>query len=153
GILRLIVPTLTELGSFELRENELFVEEDKGGLYVHTAEGARVVSNFTQEMPIIYGAYDVSAAINLIFIGSGKILLSNRIYENSGEITCSVAAGSSGPGSFDSMSRPTTNPWTWVYLYLIPDERMGYEGNFNCIISESDSGPLSPYDKSWKRVM
>lgn len=150
GVLRLILPTLTDLvsGGFSTGEGELAYDETKKKVIYHDGtDFVEVVSNpeinFNEYLPKVkkFHATDIKVEAGFVYINGEK-------YVNSSEITCAIS--SSGLGGLDTGSWSSYKKYS---LYLIPDPTTGYETNFNCVFSESHTGPVSPYDSEWKRVL
>lgn len=148
NILRVVIPTLTELGSFELRENELAIDDATGALRIHRDGKLLPMYKLQEIYPTIYSFDDSATSYNEVRIGDGILFIGGKVYKNSSEISCQTETAGLG-GVVDTDVPPEST--MWLYLYLVPDTRVGYEGNFNCVLSPEVSGPVSYND--WKRVL
>ena len=142
--LRTVLMEKDELSNNILKEGEIFYDSIDKLIYIFQGGNSRVLNLTTENLPIVYSD---NSFTNSIAVGQGRVFIGGRVYQNTSKINC--LSSYEGAGGYEGEYPPDTG--YWYSLYLIPDNRAGYEGKYNCIMSSSSQG-LSVNFPEWKRI-
>lgn len=128
---RVVVPKVSDVQGYSSKEGELAFDSSEKSLKVYRSGFKNVSENGQEHLPFIS-----KKNATQVKVGPGKIILDSRIRRNDSAITCSYST--SGIGGTDTPSTATAEK-NYLYLVIDPVDIK----KFNCIISDSDSGPVS----------
>lgn len=146
NFVRLIVPTLAELAGFTIKDGELSYDQSNEKLFVQKGGVSKQIID--EDSDVIY-ASNVMPTITIpkastfaslsVHVSSGQVVLGKKLYKNNSSISCQFGNGDkvdgSGVGGYDMATEPSLPADHAVYL--VPDPRVGFENNFNCILSDN----------------